>query len=87
MRLEHGVEEALHEGDFVGSVRRRELGLRVGDCVYQGVDGVVLGARGRGLRESRPDLVAELFERVVHRVDVGVEVFEGDVVCEGWTTI
>lgn len=38
MCVKHGVQDALHEGDLIGGVDRRELGEGVARGVDEGVD-------------------------------------------------
>ena len=72
--LEHGVEDAFEEADFVRGVDGGELGEVVGGGVDEGV-----GALPGGLVEGAADFEVEGREGVVGFCDEGVEVGFGDV--------
>jgi hypothetical protein len=81
--VEHGVEDALDEGDLVGGVDRRKLGQRVAGRVDEGVDALRDGVRRVGvdgrLAAGASDFEVEGRDGGVGGGDVGGEVVFCDV--------
>lgn len=83
MGVEHGVEDALDEGDLVGGVDRRKLGQRVAGRVDEGVDALRDGVRRVGvdgrLAAGASDFEVEGRDGGVGGGDVGGQVVFCDV--------
>ena len=82
VRLKHGIKNTLHKCDLVGGMGCCELSLHIRYGVHQGVNANIVRARHGCLRVCRTYFVAELFDHVVHSMDIAVEIFDRNIVGE-----